>query len=105
MGVWKTPRRAPSVLRSLWTYFGFSDKKVPKCYLSGRLLVEYVETEHWPIPRAFFERCSSVSRAFLERFFERFLAVFGHASTNFSAAALHSALPSPPFVAPLVLVR
>jgi len=77
MGVWKTPRRAPSVLRSLWTYFGFSDKKVPKCYLSGRLLVEYVETEHWPIPRAFFERCSSVSRAFLERFFERFWPFLG----------------------------
>ena len=51
---------------------------------------------------------SSVSRAFLERSFERFwpfLAIFGHVSSDFSAAALYSAHPSPPFVVHMILVR
>jgi hypothetical protein len=51
--------------------------------------------------KAFLERSSSVSRAFLRAF----LAVLGPVSSDFSAAALHSALPSPPFVVPMVLVR
>jgi hypothetical protein len=63
--------------------------------------VECIEKERWPIPRAFRERFSSVARAFLRAF----LAVFGHVSSDFSAAVLHSALPSPLFVVHMVLVR
>jgi hypothetical protein len=50
--------------------------------------------ERWPIPRAF-----------LERFFERCWPFLGHVSSDFSAAALHLALLSPPFVVIMVLVR
>jgi hypothetical protein len=57
--------------------------------------------ERWPIP----ERSLSVSQAFLDRSFEPFLAVFGHMSSDFSAVALHSAHPSPPFAAPMILLR
>ena len=65
------------------------------------LLVECIDTERWPIPRALLERSSSVSRAFLRAF----LAIFGPVSSDFSAAALHSADLSPPFVVHMVLVR
>jgi hypothetical protein len=53
------------------------------------LLVECIETERWPIPRAFLERSSSVSRAFLRAFFDRFGACeqyFFCSSTAFGAS-------------------
>jgi hypothetical protein len=53
----------------------------------------------------YLERFWSVSGAFLERSFERFLAVLGSVSNDFSAEALHSAHLSPPFAAPMALVR
>ena len=49
----------------------------------------------------YLERFSSVSRALLRAF----LAVLGHVSSDFSAVALHLAHPSPPFVAPMLLLR
>ena len=67
----------------------------------------WLSTSRWSAGR-YLERFLSGSRAFLERSSSVSSSVLGHfgpVSSDFSAAALYSAHPSPPFVVPMVLVR